>query len=88
MSQVEIINRALQKPWMLISCYEVSFNNYLYLESRKQRLQNLLPHAENERAKSEVEEKIFVLEGCQKNTAENLRRLDEQIHNYIKTHQE
>lgn len=83
----QILNSELKKPWLLIASYDVSFDNYLNIQTRKERLQDLLPHITNELAKVETESKISMLEGNQKSISQNLRQLDEQIHDYIKDHQ-
>src|SRR5712671_1510699 len=38
MKPTSILNRQLQKPWLLISCYDVSFDNYMSIQNRLERL--------------------------------------------------
>jgi len=87
MKATSIINRQLQKPWMLISCYEVSFDNYISIQNRVERLLGQIsinPAALTEKLQQTISHLQNQLHGI----SVHLRILDEMIHDYIKSHQQ
>ena len=82
-----LINRQLEKPWLLISCYDVSFDNYISIRSRVQRLYRQIN--ENKSALTvKLQETLTHLQQQLQGISQHLRTLDEMIHDYIKTHQQ
>ena len=72
MKPTSILNRKLQKPWLLISCYDVSFDNYMSIPAVTEKLNETVTHLQAQ------------LQGI----SQRLKTLDEMIHDYIKTHQQ
>ncbi len=87
MKSTAILNRQLQKPWLLISCFDVSFDNYISIQSRIKRL--CLQTEENKSTvTAKLQETIEHLQRQLEGISQCLRTLDEMIHDYIKTHQQ
>lgn len=86
MKATPIINRQLTKPFLLMSCYEVAFDNYLSLvhdlETSERKFNN------NGRAKIEWQESVRAkeIQDKIKKCSEYLRELDAKIHTYIVNH--
>ncbi len=87
MNPTQIINSKLQKPWLLISCYDVSFDNYINIQNRIRRLCKQI--SDNKSVVStKLQDTIANLQDQLDGISQHLRTLDEMIHLYIKTHQE
>lgn len=86
MQPIKIINSTLQKPWLLIACYDVSFDNYLSIHGKLEKLCERLRTAKAETV-LQAEVTLSQLRGQLENISQNLRHIDEMIHDYIRTHQ-
>jgi hypothetical protein len=87
MKPTSILNRQLQKPWLLISCYDVSFDNYISIQNRIQKLCNQISESKSV-VTEKLQETISHLQQQLLGISQQLKRLDEMIHDYIKTHQQ
>lgn len=87
MKSTAIINRQLQKPWMLISCYEVSFDNYISIQNRVERLYKQIGFNKSALT-AKLQETLTHLQSQLLGISNHLRILDEMIHDYIKSHQQ
>lgn len=83
MNPTKIINPGLEKPFMLMACYDVAFDTYISLihklETSKRKFLN------NGRSKISWQESIRhkEIQDKIKTCSEYLRELDGKIHNYI-----
>lgn len=87
MKPTQIINTGLQKRWLLIAAYEVSFDYYLLI---KRKYDGLLTPFNNHQSgiTHKMQNTLQGLLNQLQGISEKLRELDEAIHNYIKTHQQ
>lgn len=83
---VEIINRTLQKPWMIITSYDISFDNWLSIQKRIEKLEAL--EKQTISGREGIQQKIMHLKTQCEGISDHLRNMDEMIHDYIKGHQE
>lgn len=87
MSQTIIVNPDLKAPWLLISAYEVAFDNYLNVGKRYQSYSNQFNNHKGG-ITWQMQQTLVNLNNQLKGISEQLRSLDEKIHHYIKTHQQ
>lgn len=86
MKPTRLTNLELQKPFMLMACYDVAFDTYISLikkmETSKRKFFN------NGRSKIKWQESIRhnEIKDKIKNCSEYLRELDTKIHQYILSH--
>lgn len=83
---LKLINRQLQKPWLLISSYEKAFDNFLSMTNRLQRIYAKYGGDPDKYKWHNRHNGIHARELSRQIEAsqENLRNIDQMIHNYIK----
>lgn len=87
MKPTKIINTGLQKPWLLIAVYESMFDTCLSLKLQLRKSINAVRN-NGRLATWQTKARVEILKDAIKQTSDCLREKDEQIHNYIKTHQQ
>jgi hypothetical protein len=87
MKPTSILNRQLQKPWLLISCYDVSFDNYISIQNRVERLCKQISDSKTV-VTAKLQETVSHLQQQLAGISQQLKTLDEMIHDYIKSHQQ
>lgn len=87
MTTTELMNSKLKKPWLLIAAYDVSFDNYLSVEKKYRSYHTQFTNSPGG-ITFQMNDTLTNLVNQLKNISEHLRELDEQIHKYIRTHQE
>lgn len=80
--RTRIINPKLQKPWLLISCYEKVFDEYLEMSARLKAIHKRYGYRP-QRTSWQWGVKADELKAKIKNASESMRDIDQMIHNFI-----